>query len=96
VNVPANVRRQIGRFLEPRDVPEALALLEKADLTFVPGPVERIQFAVILIALRDLHRFKAELKHAQLAWQETLETAGLAGDDWPEVLRGLGIEISGE
>jgi hypothetical protein len=77
-------------------VPEALALLDKTDLTPVPGPADRIQFAVILIALRDMHRFKMELKHAQMAWRETLETAGLAGDDWPEVLRGLGIEVSGE
>jgi hypothetical protein len=93
MKVSDNVGRQIGRFLEPRDVPEALALLEQAEMPFIGGTADRLQFALILLALRDLNRFKSELKHAQMDWRDTLATAGLAGDDWPEILRGLGIEV---
>ena len=50
MRVSVNVRREIARFLRADGVPLALAALESAELPFVSGASDRIQFALLLLA----------------------------------------------
>jgi hypothetical protein len=96
MKVSFNVRRQIGRFLAAKNVPEAIQAMETADLPFISGTSDRIQFALLLLARGNCERFKSELKQAQIDWRDTLVAAGLANEDWRDVLASLGIEFNSQ
>lgn len=91
MKVSLNVRRQIGRFLPASVVPEAIRAMESAELPFLTGASDRIQFALLLLARGSHERFMSELHQAKIDWRDTLVAAGLANEDWPEVLSKLGI-----
>mgnify|MGYP000858080785 CR=1 FL=1 len=93
MKVSFNVRQQIGSFLPPNEVPEALAAMELAELPFVTGTADRIQFAILLLAQGNLERFQRELRQAQIDWRDTLVAARLADGDWPVRLTELGIKF---
>lgn len=94
MKVSLNVRRQIRRFLPVGDVRAALVAMESADLPFVTGMSDRIQFAILVLARGDFDRFKSQLNRAQLDWRDTLVAAGLANEDWPACLAKVGIEFA--
>ena len=72
-------------FPEPGSAQEILRLL--ADLPRQTGDntlgTERVHAAIILLAQRDIMRFRRALTLSTRDWRDVLVAAGLADDDWP-------------
>nr|WSY55431.1 hypothetical protein OG999_38470 [Streptomyces sp. NBC_00886] len=47
---------------------------------------ERLLTAAVVIAARDVERFRSAIRLARTDWRDLLVGGGLAGQDWPRVL----------
>ncbi len=65
--------------------------IEAADIPLGSESVDRIHMAVVYGAAGDVHRFRELVELSAVDWRDTLVTAGLAGDDWRDVLRKHGF-----
>ena len=67
--------------------------LREAELPLDRGaPPPRVHAAVLWLSQGDLDRFDRELDGACMDWRDTLVVAGLAYDDWREVLTDRGFD----
>ncbi|MBC7297316.1 MAG: hypothetical protein H5T82_00225 [Demequina sp.] len=67
--------------------PPMLNTLERLKITPQVDP-ERIHAAILIAARGNYSLFQDALEHAQVDWRDLLDRAGLADDDWAQVLRG--------
>ena len=54
---------------------------------------DRVHLGILLLAGGSFERFARELALAAADWRDLLVAAGLANEDWPEVLRGAGFPV---
>jgi hypothetical protein len=94
MSVSPLVREQARRFFAPAQTDDVVAALDTSDLSLGLMNADRVQLAILIIAHGDMQDFRVALRQARQDWRDTLVDAGLAGDDWPAVLRQHGIEIS--
>jgi hypothetical protein len=85
------VRQQARRFFTEPQASLVIAELEQTDLPLISNNGERVHLAVLMLSHGDMKRFHTELKWAMDDWRDTLVNAGLADEDWPNVLRRAGV-----
>ena len=91
------VRQQAASVLPPGELDAALQALAKTPLPLLPettAEVERVHLAVLHLCRGTLAGLRAALAEAKTDWRDVLWGAGLAFENWPEVLRGRGITPS--
>jgi len=94
MSVSPLVSKQVRRLFAPAQADDVIAALDTSDLSLGVMDTERVHLAILLIARADMDRFRSALRQARQDWRDTLVTADLGEDDWPEVLKRHGIEIS--
>ena len=92
------VRTEVRARFAPDDAIVVERLLGATVLPFLEEPARqreraRVHLAILLEAGGSLERFARALSHAAVDWRDTLVEAGLANDDWPDVLRAAGFGV---
>jgi hypothetical protein len=85
------VKQQVKRFFLKSQVDAVTAELKGVRLPLISDNGERVHLAVLLMSRGDIETFRRLLKEATIDWRDTLVSAGLADEDWPEVLRHAGV-----
>ena len=91
------VRQQAASVLAPAEVAAALKALAATPLPHLPrttDEVERVHLAVLHLCGGTLEGLRTVLGEAKRDWRDVLMGAGLAFENWPEVLRSRGITPS--
>jgi hypothetical protein len=88
------VLNQVHRLFGPSRAAEVVTALDQADLSLGLTNPDRVQLAILLLSHGDMDRFRDALRTARQDWRDTLIAAGLADDDWSEVLLRQGIDLS--
>ena len=89
------VRREITKRFSPTDAPTLLGLLELTELPMLEEAEyqrdrDRVQLAILKILDGDIGNVHAALRLASIDWRDTLVAAGLANENWPQVLEAAG------
>src|SRR5205814_2238722 len=89
------VRREISKRFSATDAPTVLGLLEQTELPLLDGDEyqrdrDRVQLAILKILDGDIGNVHATLRMASIDWRDTLIAAGLANENWPQVLEAAG------
>jgi hypothetical protein len=92
------VRREVRERFATPDASDVEVLLEATALPFLDEPArrrerDRVHLAILKQAGGDFERFARYLALAAVDWRDLLMAAGLADENWPEVLRGAGFPV---
>lgn len=88
-----SVVREVERKFAAADVPYVLEKLRDTPLPMEQnGPAPRVHLAVVWLSAGDRAKFDHEISGAACDWRDTLTAAGLADEDWPDILRDKGID----
>ena len=95
------VRAEVERRFGPADAEEALRVLEAADLPFLGSEdraagVARVHLAILKLAAGSLAALAATAREASIDWRDVLVAAGLADENWREVLAESGFLVPGQ
>jgi hypothetical protein len=84
----ANVSDRVSRRIDRDYGTSAVEVRRHLESLQIPGevPGERVVAAIVLSGGGDWDRFAAAIENARLDWRDVLVGAGLANDDWPEIL----------
>lgn len=98
MHVSELVRNEVAARFSANEVPLVLARLAGTELPFLDGAArsrgrDRVHLAILMRADGSYHRFEASLALAARDWRDLLVSAGLAGENWPEVLRAAGYPV---
>lgn len=93
MSVSLLVRQQANRLFGPAHADEIIAALDRSDLPLGYISSDRVHLAVLILSQGDMEQFRIALREAKQDCRDTLVAAGLAGDNWPAVLKLKGIEI---
>jgi len=85
------VKQQVRRFFTEPQVGAVIAELERADLPLINNNGERVHLALLIMSRGNIETFRQQLDSAKIDWRDTLVTAGLAHEDWPDALRRAGV-----
>ncbi len=81
------VRQQARKYFSPEDAALVLDEFEPTGLPLINNNGERVHLAVLYLSKGRLALFDETWSLAKIDWRDTLVAAGLANEDWPEVLR---------
>lgn len=81
------VRLEVSKSFGSDDASIVISELEAAELPQIANNVERVHLALIYLSRANLSTFRELLKEARSDWRDTLIGAGLAGENWRDVLR---------
>ena len=89
------VRREIAKRFSPTDAPTVQGLLEMTELPMLEDSEyqrdrDRVQLAILKILDGDVGNLHATVRMASIDWRDTLIAAGMANDNWPQVLEAAG------
>jgi len=88
-----SVIREVEKTFPPELVGAVCKRLEETELPMErSAPPPRVHIAVIWLSKGDLEKFNYELDGAACDWRDTLVAAGLAGEDWRDILQAKKIE----
>jgi len=98
MGMSALVRREVRARFAKVDAFDVEHLLEATQLPFLEEPNrrrerDRVHLAILKLANGDFERAARSLAQAASDWRDVLVEAGLANEDWPEVLRGAGFPV---
>jgi hypothetical protein len=88
------VRQQAERWFGPTQAADVISALDTADLSLGHTSTDRVHLALLLISRGDFQRFREALREAKQDWRDTLVTSGLTDEDWPQVLKLEGIDLT--
>ena len=90
-NVTEPVRHLARQTFPPEEADLIIAEFEASDLPLISNNGERVFLAVLHLAASDLARFDRAWRLARGDWRDGLVAGGLAGEDWPAVVRSRSI-----
>lgn len=89
------VIKEARRLFGQPDIDYVLAKLTDTPLPMVlSGPFPRVHLAVIWLSKGEQKWFDYQIEGARYDWRDTLVEAGLADDDWREVITRCGIDCT--
>ena len=90
------VKDEAGKLFQGTDLSSVIQMLEQTALPMErSGPPSRVHIAVLWLSKGSISKFSTELENAACDWRDTLVDAGLANENWREVLAGKGVDGSG-
>ncbi len=91
------VKQQARKLFAPDTVDLITSELETMRLPLVNEGTapERIHLAILYLSGGDMQKFDEACRLAKLDWRDLLVATGLANENWPDVLRGRGIDFRG-
>lgn len=91
------VQQQVRKLFAPDEAELVISELEHSSMPSIADgeAPERIHLAVLHLSGGDLRQFDRTLRGGRIDWRDTLVAAGLGNADWPDVLRGRGIDFRG-
>jgi hypothetical protein len=91
----AAVIREAQQAFGPEDIDYVLARLAGTPLPLErSGPPPRVHLAVIWLSKGERRWFDHQIEGARRDWRDTLVEAGLAGEDWREVVKRRGTDCT--
>lgn len=87
------VLRLIRQLFPPSEIAEVVNALAHTELPLINNNAERVFLAVLLLSGGDMQKFRQELELATIDWGDTLVAAGMADENWPEVVRAAERQI---
>jgi len=91
------VKQQVRKLFAPDEAELVISALATSHLPHIADgeAPERIHLAVLHLSGGNLQKFDEAFRGGMIDWRDTLVGAGLGDADWPDVLRGRGIDFRG-
>ena len=91
------VKHQVRKLFAPDEAELVISELTTAHLPHIADgeAPERIHLAVLHLSGGNLQKFDEAFRGGMIDWRDTLVSAGLGNADWPDVLRGRGLDFRG-
>ena len=90
------VKDEAQKYFEGTELETAIGMLESTPLPMdQAAPPPRVHIAVLWLAEGNIKKLASEIENASCDWRDTLLAAGLADENWPELMAAKGINALG-
>jgi hypothetical protein len=84
------IKKEVSRAFCSSDHTEVFTELEKCHPTMIGDELERVLLAIVHLSMGRCDRLKLFVRDAEQDWRDVLIAAGLAFENWREVIRNSG------
>ena len=93
INVSSQVKDALKKSFDKKYVPILVNKLENTEFPLISNHTERVHLSIIIASQGDVEKFHQYLKLSTIDWRDTLVSAGLADENWRDVLEDKGFSV---